>query len=467
MKRLALLIPYIATLGCSQPYLAAGKPVLEDRGEIVVYLQPLPQGADRIRFRVESVAAIPAGVGDAPLTITVREVRRSDGPGVQKLFASGAVPPGIYKGISVKIGGSYLLGEHGEGALLTPEDPVTVEHEFRLERRKASALFLTFDPSKSITDGFRFIPAFSLASPPKTTINLAGYVTDRLSNRLTMFDKNNFQIVGVIATGRAPGGIVLDQRQRQAYLALSGSDSVEILDLVSGELTASVSLNYGDRPEALALAPDGRILVSVNQGSGTASIIDTASRIETGRVKVGEGPTDLAIDRNGMRAYIVNSLSDTVSVVDLSRNQLVGTIAVEKNPLAAAFSRAGNRLYVVSRYSPDLLAIDPSSMTVKERIFVGSGAVSIKVDTQTDLIYVGNEFTGEIAIVDPSSLMSVDTIRVGGNPLFLAIDGEQGILFVSNPAVQKIQKINIVNRKISAEIELGEGTNEIAVMGEK
>lgn len=467
MKRLAFLIPCIATLGCSQPYLAAEKPALEDRGEVVVYLEPMPRGADRIRFRVESVSAIPVeDGGSTPLSVSAGEVRGSDGTVVQKLFAYGAVPPGVYRGISVKIGKAFRLGEQGEGALLVSDDPVMVEHEFRVERRKALALFLTLDPSKSSTDGFRLTPAFSLSSPPRMTVNLIGYVTNRMSDRINVFDKNSFRIVDVIATGSAPGGIVLDQRQRLAYIALSGGDSVEVLDLVSGEITARVPLNFGDHPQALVLSPDGSTLVSANYGSGTASVIDTGSRIETARVKVGEGPTDVAIDRNGLRAYIVNSLSDTVSVVELSRKQIMGTIAVEKNPLAAAVSRNGDRLYVVSRLSPDLLSIDPSSLTVKERIFVGTGAVSIKVDSQTDLIYVGNDLTGEIAVVDPSSLMSVDMINVGGNPLFLTIDGEERTLFVSNPAERKIQKVNIVNQKIVAEMTMDEGTSEIAVMGE-
>jgi YVTN family beta-propeller protein len=466
VRRLALLIPCVAALGCSQPYLAAEKPVLEDRGEVVVYLQPLPQGADRIGFHVESVSALPAQGPGAPLSVSLREVGGSDEAALQERIASGEVPPGAYRGISIKIGKSFLRGEQGEGALLALEEPVTVEHEFRVERRKAVALFLSFDPTRSVTDGFRFAPAFSLSSPRRMVINLAGYATDRSSNRITVFDKSNLQVVDVIATGGGPAGIVLDQRQRQAYVALSGGDSVEVIDLVSGEITARVSLNFGDRPETLALAPDGRTLLSVNRGSETVSVIDTGSRIETARVKVGEGPTDVAIDRNGLRAYVVNSLSDTVSVVDLARNQILGTVDVEKNPLAAALSRNGDRLYVVCRFSPDLLAIDPSSLTVRERIFVGTGAVSIKVDTQTDLVYVGNDLTGEIAVVDPFSSMSVDTIRAGGNPFFLTIDGEERALFVSNPVEQKIQKINIVNRKIVAELKSVEGTREIAVMGE-
>lgn len=467
VKRLALLIPCIAILGCSQPYLVRGKANLDDRGEILVYLQPLSREGDRIRFHVESVSAIPEGGEGVPLFVSVEEFRGSDLTDVQTLFAFGVVPPGVYRGISVKIGKSFVRGEHGEGALLAPEDPVSVAHVFRVKRRKALPLFLTLDPSKSITDGFRFDPDFSLASPPNKIINLTGYVTDRLQNRITVFDKTNLRIVDVVATGRDPSGIVLDQRQRQAFVALSGSDSVEIIDLASGEITGRISLHFGDQPEKLALTPDGRILVSVNQGSSTVSVIDTDSRIEIGRLKVGEGPTDATIDRNGLRAYIVNSLSDTLSVVDLSRNQILGTIAVEKNPLAAAFNRTGDRLYVVSRDSPDLLAVDPSSLTIKERIFIGTGAVSIKIDTLTNLIYVGNGLAGEIAIVDPSLLMPVDRIEVQGTPLRLTIDGEERTLFVSNPGEKKIQKINIVNRKIMGEIDIGEGTGETAVMGER
>lgn len=464
--RFSLFIAIVVFLVACAPRTVSYKPSLENEGEVFIYLQPVSQGGERLRFVLEGISAIGKNGSEHPLALSISEIKGKEIYGEQKLLASGVLPPGAYRGLSIKIRNAFLMGEEGEGVLVVPEAPATIAEQFSVIRRRAAALFLVLDPSPSVTSGFSFIPAFTLQTLLREPVNLSGYVTDSEENIIHVFNKKTNRIFGAIATGRRPKGIVLDQSRKRAYVAVSGADAVEMVDLFAQAVTGRVNLNPGDEPSKLALTPDNRTLLSANYGSGTVSIIDTDSQYEVRRIKVGEGPTDVAIDPRGMRAFVVNSLSDTISIIDIPSRRLSGTIPVGPTPLKESFSRAGDRLYVATRHSPDLFVIDPKIFTVTGRIFVGIGAVSIKVERLTDLIYVGNEITEEISIVEPRSFMPVDSIAVEGTPYFMTIDGEERALFVTVPERKKILKVNMVNKRIESSLPVNGRAHEAAVMGE-
>jgi YVTN family beta-propeller protein len=451
---------------CSHPQTVAKSPV-GNEGRAVLYIQPLPREAHRIRFAIESISAFREDGKEIPLSPAYRDIGAAGSPGPQRILASGFLPDGRYKGISVKIVKASLVREEGEAALLVPEDPVVAEQAFDVRQKRTVALFLTLLPSRLLSEGIGFTPTFTLAVSARPLVDLTGLVTNPGSGTVTVFDKKRLQVTGFISTDRTPMGIVLDQAGRKAYVANSLGNSVEILDVFSGERIARIPFKIGDSPRELGIAPDGRTLVSANYGTGTASIIDTNSQIETGRVKVGEGPTGVVVDRRGLRAYLMNSLSNTISVIDLAQKEILTNISVEGGPLKGSLNRAGDRLYVICRYSPDLLILDPVKLTRVGKIYVGTGSTSLKVDTQTDLIFVGNEFAGEISILDPFSLLAIDRINVRGVPSSMTIDREEGMLLVVNGSRGKIQKVNLVGREVVSEMEIGGGAHEIAVMGER
>jgi len=382
------------------------------------------------------------------------------------LLATGTLPPGSYTGLSIGIKKAFVQGEENENALFVPEEPVAAEHLFQVGRREARALFLSLKPSGIITAGIRFTPEFSLAGSGGILINLTGYVSNSDSNLISVFNKKTMQVVNVIASGRGPRGIVLDQRRTRAYVAVSEDDAVEVYDVFKGDLINKIKLKIGDGPIDLALTADGRTLVSVNHDSNTVSIIDAVSMFEVERIRVGEGPTSVVVDPSGFRAYIMNTLSSTISVVDLTQRTVAVTLSVEGGPLRGAFNRAGNILYVIGRDTPNLAVVDPSRFSVTEKIFIGTGASFIKVDVRTGLILVGKKFGGEITVVEPSASMSIDTIQVKGKVAFMTIDRQENTLFVTLPDKKILQQINLTSKKTTAEIDIGDGAYAVVVLGE-
>ena len=89
------------------------------------------------------------------------------------------------------------------------------------------------------------------------------------------------------------------------------------------------------------------------------------------------------------------------------------------------------------------------------------------MDNQTGLIYVGKKIGAEISVIDPFSGQSVDNFQVGGQAAFLTIDGQERALLAALSDRSVLQKINLISKKLMAEIDLGEGAYAVVVMGER
>jgi YVTN family beta-propeller protein len=438
---------------------------LTDDGRVVVYLEPMPQEAAKLRFEIDEIVAVRDDGRRIALLLSVREIISADLVGRQTRLATGWLPEGAYTGISIRFRRAILQGEEGESSLLVPEEPVWLSHPFSATRRKASALFLSFNPTGALSDGVRFTPGFSMDDPGTIISNLAGYVSSPQTNTITVFNKKSMRVVDILAVGREPKGLALDQKSGRLYVALCGDDAIAVIDLLSGRAVDLMKLNYQDRPTGLALTPDGRTLVCVNQGSNTASIIDARSLFEITRIRVGEGPVSVVMAPYGLRAYVMNVLSNSVSAIDLSQRQLAATVAVEGSPLRGAFSRNGDGLFVISRDSPNLSVINPSTFIVTAKLFIGVQPGAIRVDHRTDTIIVGKQSGGLIDFIDPFSQMRIDTMTVDGHVADMAIDTEEYSLLVVLSGEQKVQKVNLTSKQITAAIEVDGEAYSVVVMG--
>jgi DNA-binding beta-propeller fold protein YncE len=448
------------------PQLASYRPALESQGEIYLYLQPIPQEAHRLEFSLIEICAIRDDGGRIQLAQSLHEIRGRELLGVQSRLASAVVPPGLYRGLSVRVGAASLVGGGETATLLASDEPLFIEQEFTIIRRRATALFLSLEPERSVTQSFQFTPIFSVAAAGRKLNSLLAFATNSRRNIVSVLNKDTMEVVDAIATSSGPKGVVLDQRKNWVYVALAGDDAIEIVEVSAGEIFGRIRLGLGDEPVELALSGDGRTLVSANYGSSSASIIDTESRREVGRVNLLSAPTSVVLDSSGSRAYALQPTSNAVSVIDLARRRLGVTQSLEEAPVRGAISQDGNRLYVITRNSPNLLVLDAAYLRLMERIFVGAGAVSIKVDSKTGLIYVGKK-TGDIAVVDPSALTFVDTFRVGGSAAFLAIDDDQNDLLVALPDLRVVKKLDLISKKPLGTAQVEEGVYAIAVVGER
>ena len=455
----------IVLLGC-QATISQLKPALEEEGEVYLYNQPFPQEAEKLRFTLEGISAVSIDGKEFPFVISLREIKASD-MGRQRQIAFGRLPPGPYLGFSFKIKKAILKVEDGEADLLVPETAVRADYPFTVSRKRAYVISLSFKYKESIRAGFSFSPLFSIFAPSRPIISLAGFVTNKNSNNIMVFDKKLGQVTGVIATGRGPAGMALDQRLRRVYVAISGDDEIVVIDITGGEVINKIKLFTGDRPQELALSSDGRTLLALNTGTNTVSFVDPFSLFELNRVNVGNGPRSLLIDPNGKRAYVFNALSGTISVLDIASRAIVTTFSTDPGPIRGQFNRRGDTLYVIHELSSYVTVIDPLSFRILRRFSVGTGMISIKADDRTDLIYIGRKNDPIVGVYNPLAFVSVDFVKTGGTINYMAIDGEENNLYLVNLDMKSLMVSNLVRKRLVYEMDIGEAPYWVVIMGER
>lgn len=460
-----LLIFFFLFSGCktAAPLI---KPAAKEGGEVYLYLQPFPQEAERVRFKLLTVSAINADGREYPLTLRLTELSGQNAKR-QRLLASAGLPPGRYAGFSFQIKDAYIRVEEGEAALAVSQEPVKIDHPFAVTKNRALTLWAEFKYKESVTGGAVLSPVFSLFIPHRPPAGLLGYVTNRGSDNITVFDKKTGEVVSVLPLSNGPGSIVVSRTLNRAFVAVPDEDAVAVIDTATLSIINRVRLNAGDLPRQLALTPEGDLLLAANTGSDTLSIIDAVALAERARVSVGDGPDSVILDRTGRRAYVFNTNSNTISVLDISAVSVLATIPTESGPLRGQLNRSGDRLYIIHSWSPYLIAIEPLSRRALIREFVGIGARAMKVDASTDLLYLGVANGKDITIYDPLSLIPIEFIKTGGSTSYMTIDGEENNLHILVPERKLLMIVNLVSKKTIAEIDVGEDPYWVTMVGER
>jgi YVTN family beta-propeller protein len=464
VRCLALLLLVFLLVSCVP---GAVRPPLQrgDRSEVQIYLQPVPPEARRLQWTLGDLKFIRSDGVQFPLTLPTENLKGSDLEERQTQLASGFLPPGTYSGVSLTITKASITREDGDAALLVPEDPLNFPGPFELDSSEVLTLFLNLDPVGLVTGGFRFSPTFELVLPSRDLTSLIGYMTLPEADRIMIFNRKTMRVTGALATGRNPTGISVDADRGLAYVAVTGDDAVQIIDVFQGLVRERVPLRTSDGPVDLALTEDGQVLLSANYASDTVSVIDPVQAVETERIQVGRGPTSVIVSRNGTRAYVTCSQSSTLSVIDLSTRTLSATLSLEETtPLTAALDREEESLFIVSGDSPNLTVVDTVALAVTDKIYIGTGSVSIVVDDLSGLALVGRKFSNEVSIVDPTALMPVDTIRLEGAAGHMTIDRQENALLVTIPDRRILQKVNLVSKRVMAKMSIDAVPSEVAVL---
>lgn len=438
-----------------------------DESELLVYVQPLPAGADRLAFTVASLSAIGADGAAVPLELA-REVVSGREPSAQRLLARGRLPPGSYAGFELRVGEATLATDGPPAALLVAAEPARIEAPFTAVAGRPGVLWLDLSPERSLPAGaVAFAPVFLAATPPRPVVQRVGYASSPALDRLLVFDKRQRLVVGAVATGRGPHGVAVHERLARAYVALAGDDDVQVVDVASGEPRARIRLAPGDAPRDVALTPDGRVLVTANSGSNTASFVDPLAETEVARARTGDEPSAILLDRGGRRAFVLNRRSATITVLDVGNRAAVATIATEAEPVRAQLDRAGTRLYVVHAASPYMTVISVPDLAVRSRVFVGFGATSVQVDPRTDLVYVGQGGEAQLRVLDPFSLVQVDAVALPGAAAATAVDDAENALVAVLPEQGRVTFVDLTSKRALSSVDVGHAPYDVAVVRER
>jgi len=237
-----------------------------------------------------------------------------------------------------------------------------------------------------------------------------------------------------------------------------------LLDVAAGG--ASLSLQLGDLPMDVAVAPIGRntalayaptldrklVVVGIDRsGSIPAMVVSSEvdlsgapipsifslGGVEISRLPSVFSPTRVEIDPTGEKAFVPGLIATTV--VDLGTGQALdqlvdlvpgGTTSADIRGLgatAACVTDTGD-VFITNLVTSNVSRL--RSGQFETPIPVGSFPVGIDCDDQ--YIYVACLFDDALHVLSQSSGQPVTTIPVGAGPMGVAVDRERGLCYVAN-----------------------------------
>jgi YVTN family beta-propeller protein len=145
-------------------------------------------------------------------------------------------------------------------------------------------------------------------------------VVNQSTNSVTVLDASNYSVVASIPVGTLPCALAIAPDGSAAYVTNRLSNNISIIDLATFQVT---NVPVGTFACDVMLTPDGGWAVVSNRLSGNITIIDTALKLPIATVATGTNPQGVAFGPDGTRAYITNAGS--ISVVDMSSLTVVET----------------------------------------------------------------------------------------------------------------------------------------------
>ncbi len=166
-------------------------------------------------------------------------------------------------------------------------------------------------------------------------------------------------IASIEAVDTFQGIINVTRNGRLGFAAHGESDSLAVIDLDNREVVKRIAL--GDRPWRAYASPDGRYMVTPNNGDHTVSVVATDSLEVVATLPGAAAMTGVNFDRSGVTAYVISRGENKLVVLDLMAMKTVAEIALPSSPETGVVTPDGGKLYVALSGSDQVAVIDMAS----------------------------------------------------------------------------------------------------------
>ncbi|MCZ0934247.1 MAG: hypothetical protein OXJ54_03605 [Gemmatimonadetes bacterium] len=325
-------------------------------------------------MRVRALAAVaPLALAATACGESPREPVDADGPfRIGATIDVGAAPHGIRFSpdgdtawVALSGEGRIAVVDLSESAVVArweagdaPLDLVRVDGGWLVSQFRDSTLIRLDDEGRIVPGAVWDVGAGpSLFTPG--TVRGETWITTEFSDRLWTVDTREGAPRGYHATGDRPYPADVMWDGSYAFVPNLDAGSVSVIDLLNGELDATVEACPG--PPGGALTPDQVTYIVACGGSDEVAFINTASFAVTGRVSEGLGPRpfSVAVPGDGRHALVNNAGGSTVSVIDLESRTVVQRLEVGEQPIVLRVHPDGERVFVANEISGTLVELAP------------------------------------------------------------------------------------------------------------
>jgi YVTN family beta-propeller protein len=194
---------------------------------------------------------------------------------------------------------------------------------------------------------------------------------------LTLLDGDTADVRATITLGRSPYSAIA--RGPLLYVAMYAEppaeclDAVQVVDVTTAQVVATIRLPHGSRPRRLVGAFDRQRIYSFNWGTGTVTEIDAATNSLMRSVEVSPAPRYAKRDKGVI--YVADAQSNEVLIVDEETLTIKQRVPVGRSPVRCVLGR--DHLAVINLLDDTVSFVDVSSGRVAKTVSVGHEPIRV------------------------------------------------------------------------------------------
>jgi DNA-binding beta-propeller fold protein YncE len=246
------------------------------------------------------------------------------------------------------------------------------------------------------------------------------YSSDEAADQMSVIDADTVSVIGTIDMGdpSGPHHLMASTNGHYIYVGEYHHDMVGVVDTRLDENVFDIQASEvpGAHTHAVWITPNGKDLYATNEGPvqngpGTFSKIDVATRQIVWEHEVGRRPSEVLVDHDV--AYVSVRFDNVVRVYDIGGEEpeLIGTAEANFSPDTLSLTNDGRTLIVGLRGTPARMAfIDTSSLDTQYLSLPGTTTGHQWLSRNGAVTFIALEGTpGKVAVVDNRSRTLVTT----------------------------------------------------------
>lgn len=259
------------------------------------------------------------------------------------------------------------------------------------------------------------------------------FIVAEEGDALLVADSKREKVLHRIKVGNQPHSVILDKKEKYAYVSNQWSDNVSVIDL--SDMTVTDTLKTGNGPAGLALSSDEKYLYVVNSYTCDISVINIRSGKEIKRLSAGNNPTGIQMSADKSKLYVTSRRALLVPYGE--------PVVCELTVIKDEDQRVVERKDVESAYMMENMAFTPEGdLAIMPLIRPKNLVPSIQVER-------GFMMTNGIGIIEQKpegriiQLLLDEPNQYFADPFDVAITPDGKRAFVSHAGVDLISVVNI------------------------
>ena len=244
-------------------------------------------------------------------------------------------------------------------------------------------------------------PEYAL-SQENIPISMKGYdgefllVTSYNKKSIDVISLADEQIIKQINLKTQPDEIIIDSKNKIAYIASPEDSSIYILSLENMTLKKQLKLN--GMCEKLTLSEDGSKLFYVDKKTNEIWVVE----LDNGYLlrEIGRFPNTSKIDYANNKIYITSRTKNRLAIIDYKTIGLVGETLITEKPIDMLVFN--DKLYVLGAINNEICVIDTTTDQLTDIIELGTDGFSTKIFRidDTNIAIVTDSKAKKYSIID-------------------------------------------------------------------